>query len=82
MIQQKNKLRGTKIFINNDLTPKEREIQRIMREIAREERKNGAEVKIGYQKIRINKKDFIWKEENLKEAKFRNRQTTTMANSI
>lgn len=53
MINRKN-LKGTNIFIDDDLTKKEREIQKKIRERAEEERKKGNRTRIGYQKLEIN----------------------------
>jgi hypothetical protein len=44
------------MYIDDDLTTKEREIQKKLREEAREER--GKSVKIGYRKIHINREWF------------------------
>jgi polysaccharide deacetylase 2 family uncharacterized protein YibQ len=57
VIKQKGKLKGNrateKIFIDNDLTKKEREILKKIRAIAREEKREGKDVKVGYMKITI-----------------------------
>lgn len=44
----KNKLKNKNIYIDNDLTKKEKRIQREIAEVARVEREGGAKVKIGY----------------------------------
>lgn len=49
-----------KIYINDDLTPEERDVARIIRGVAKEEKKNGKRVKIGYEKISIDDKWFKW----------------------
>lgn len=49
----KKKLGQQKIFIDNDLTAKERDIQRELVGIMKEERNNGTASKVGYQKIMI-----------------------------
>lgn len=60
----KSKLRskmGSKVFIDDDLTVKERVIQKKIRVIANAERNKGNEVKVGYKKLRINGKLWMWK---------------------
>jgi polysaccharide deacetylase 2 family uncharacterized protein YibQ len=42
-----------KIFIDNDITKPEREIQKKLGTIAKEEKREGKEVKVGYRKITI-----------------------------
>jgi cell division protein FtsX len=67
VMKQKGKLRGNrateKIFIDNDLTTKEREIQKKIRAIAREERRQGKDLKVGYMKITIEGVQMRWNEE-------------------
>jgi len=63
IMKNKTKLRNKPIFINNDMTVKERDIQRILRNRAREEREEGKEVRVGYKTIRIADKQFRWDEE-------------------
>ena len=55
----KNNTRNKLIFINNDMTVKERDIQRILRNRAGE----GNEVGEGYKTIRIADKHVRWDEE-------------------
>lgn len=62
MVNRKN-LKGTNIFIDDDLTKKEREIQKKIRERAEEERKKGNKVKIGYQKLEVNGAWLKWQED-------------------
>ena len=47
-------MKGTKNYINHDLSREDGDIQRKLREIAKQEREQGAEVKLGFGKIRIN----------------------------
>ena len=61
IIKNENKLQGTDIYIDDDLTKQEREIQRILRR-AREERDNDNEARVGYQKLMINNNWINWKE--------------------
>lgn len=60
VMKAKTKLKGKSVFIEDDMTREERSIQFELRKIAREEKKNGKEVKIGYQKLRINKQSWVW----------------------
>jgi predicted Zn-ribbon and HTH transcriptional regulator len=57
VIKQKGKLRDKKeiekIFIDKDLTKQEREIHKKLRTIAKEEKREGKEVNVGYKKITI-----------------------------
>lgn len=56
----KAKLRGSDIFIEEDMTRTEREIQRRVVAAAREERKKGKVVKIGFHKISVDGKWYNW----------------------
>lgn len=51
VMSKKEKLKSEKIFIDHDLTIRERDIQKQIKE--REKRKNGKKVKIGYKKLNI-----------------------------
>ena len=64
IMKNKTKLTNKPIFINNDMTIKERDIQRILRNRAREEREEGKKVRVGYKTIRIADKQFRWDEES------------------
>lgn len=65
VMKAKHKLRqiNEEIYIDNDLTITEGNIQREIRKIAEEERKKGSYTKIGYQKLKINNKWFVWEKE-------------------
>lgn len=69
ILGEKRKLKGTKIFIDSELTYREREIQRKIREIAKKERDGGATVKVKYMKLEINGRVLNWddREKRLKE---------------
>lgn len=75
MINRKN-LKGTNMFIDDDLTKKEREIQKIIRERADEERKKGNKTRIGYQMLEVNRVWMKWQEneEEFKNVNFRIRE--------
>ncbi|KAL3268493.1 hypothetical protein HHI36_007604 [Cryptolaemus montrouzieri] len=53
-------LKENKIFINSDLTQKERKIEFDINEIAKNETEKGKRVGIGYQKLFINGVKWIW----------------------
>lgn len=55
---RKSQLKNRKLYIDNDMTYKERQIQNTIRMIANEERQNGKTVKIGYRKLPINEQEF------------------------
>lgn len=57
-MSNKNKLKGERIFIENDLSWEERKIQEKMNRWAREKREKGFQVKIGLGRIRIG---GIWR---------------------
>lgn len=78
IMQNKKKLKNmgeAKVFINNDLSRKEREVDKQIRKIAEKERKEGKFVKVGYQKMIIEGKEWRWNtekntlEERLNKAK-------------
>jgi hypothetical protein len=54
--------KGKRMYIADDLTKEERETQKKLRELAREERDRGKRVKIGYRKIQISGEWFRWNE--------------------
>jgi hypothetical protein len=64
-----NGRKGERMYIDDDLTKEERETQKKLRELAKEERDRGKRVKIGYRKIQINGEWFRWdeREEKLKK---------------
>lgn len=69
IMKNKSRLRGTEIYIENDLTLEERKIAASIRRLAKEERKKGNQVKIGYKRVYVNKKLYTWdnRSETLKE---------------
>lgn len=52
-MENKIKLKGGRIFIENDLTWQERKTQEKINKWAKEEREKGKEVKIGFARVRI-----------------------------
>jgi hypothetical protein len=67
VMENKRKLRekkGKRVYIEDDMTKKERDTQKKLRTLAKEEREKGLPVKVGYKKIWIEGKGFRWDEEN------------------
>ncbi|XP_050503197.1 uncharacterized protein LOC126882343 [Diabrotica virgifera virgifera] len=58
ILNKKRKLKQHKdrIYINNDWTSKEKEIQKEITKIAKDERSKGKQTKIGYKKLIVNGK--------------------------
>ncbi|KAK9730072.1 hypothetical protein QE152_g15506 [Popillia japonica] len=53
-------MKGNKVYINNDQTIQEREIQKFIRDRAREERQRGKSVIVKYQRLIIDGKQWKW----------------------
>lgn len=72
ILRNKAKLRGKDVFIDSDLTLKERKIQKQLREMAKIEKGKGAKVKVRYQKLIVDGKLMVWDEKTniLKEKSF------------
>lgn len=62
IMRKKYMLRGTEIYIDDDLLKNEREIQKKIRECAKTERDKNRKVKIGYKKICIDDVWYKWNE--------------------
>lgn len=62
VMQCKSKLRehGGKVYINDDLTQKEREIQNIIRKQVKEEVAKGRMAKVGYQRMICDREVWTW----------------------
>lgn len=60
VMKNKNKLKGSHMYIENDLTVEERKIQAQIRAIAKREKEKGKKVKVGYKKITINGEEYDW----------------------
>ena len=72
VMKNKNKLRGKRIYIDNDWTVQEQKIQKGIREIAKEERKKGYTTRVGYKKLEVGDKMYTWNDNKGKlEEKFR-----------
>uniref|UniRef100_A0A6P7H0T8 Uncharacterized protein LOC114348931 n=1 Tax=Diabrotica virgifera virgifera TaxID=50390 RepID=A0A6P7H0T8_DIAVI len=65
VIENKHKLKKKRnlVYINNDLTAKEREIDYHIRKRAQTEKNKGKQVQIKYQKIIIENEEWIWNNE-------------------
>lgn len=62
MQNKKDSLKGKKIFIDDDLTKKEVQMQKGIRLVAEQEKEKGHNVKIGYGKLIINGECVKWTE--------------------
>lgn len=62
VMKNKYLLNGSDIYIENDMTVMEREIQSKLRKIAKEEKGKGNKVQVKYQKIIINTSTYTWAE--------------------
>jgi len=71
--EKEKKLRSRKIYIDNDLSQEEREAQRKLREIARDERADGRKARVGYRRIEIEGQIYIWSVEENRIVKRRKR---------
>ncbi|KAK9739255.1 hypothetical protein QE152_g9163 [Popillia japonica] len=56
IMSNKQKLKGKRVYIDDDLTKREREIQGRLIEVATAERNRGKQVRVGYQKISVEGK--------------------------
>lgn len=62
IMKNKAKLKEERIYINNDLTIEERNIQKNLVRISKEQKELGKNVKIGYQKLIIEGKTYVWED--------------------
>ncbi|KAK9686975.1 hypothetical protein QE152_g36799 [Popillia japonica] len=63
VMQNKSKLKGRegdKVFINDDLSKQDRDIQKIIRTRAQQERKDGKRIKIGFRKLYLRDEEWKW----------------------
>lgn len=63
IMKKKSQLRGSDVFIDDDLTKEEQIIQKCIRERVKQEKENGKMAKVGYQKIFMNGKWCKWSSE-------------------
>ncbi|KAK9745155.1 hypothetical protein QE152_g7164 [Popillia japonica] len=69
IMKNKSKLKEyteEKVYINDDMTKEEREIQEKIRRKAKEERRKGKTVKIGFQKLVVEGEQWRWSREKEK----------------
>lgn len=60
VMKNKNKFKGSRIFIDSDLTQKESRVQKIIRDTANAERTKGNQVRVYYNKLVINGETWLW----------------------
>lgn len=60
IMSAKKKLKGKKIYIDNDLTREDRAVQKQLREIARIERASGKKARVAYRRIYIEGETYGW----------------------
>lgn len=63
ILKNKNKLKNygqNNVFINRDMTRKEREINARIRKIAREEKNKGRNIRVGYNKLMLDDRQYVW----------------------
>lgn len=60
IMKNKNKLIGTKIYIDNDLTREDMRIQKEILKRAKEEKEKNSNIKIGYRKLKIENEWYVW----------------------
>lgn len=61
-LEQRENLRGTGIWVDDDHTRREIEIQKWLRAVAEREKKKGKEIWVGYQKIKIGEENWRYNE--------------------
>ncbi|KAJ3644297.1 hypothetical protein Zmor_026963 [Zophobas morio] len=62
-MKQKSKLKGTEIFIDDDYTKRENEIQKKIRAIGAGEKRKRRETKVGYKKLIRAGEVWQWNED-------------------
>ena len=62
IMKKRKNLKGTRIYIDDDLTKKERWIQKKIKERSDKERAEGKKTKIKYKKLIINGSEWRWNE--------------------
>lgn len=69
ILARKGSLRGTQIYVEDDLTKKEVEIQKKLRLLAIEERNKGKHARVGYKKVCIDGKWIKWEDIEVSRAR-------------
>lgn len=62
ILKRKGRLGGIKLWIGDDFTKREKEVQEWLSMIAEEEGMRGHDTKVGYQKVRVDGEWFEWNE--------------------
>lgn len=62
ILKRKGRLRGINLWIEDDYTKREKEVQAWLGMIAEEESKRGHDTKVGYQKVRVDGEWYEWNE--------------------
>lgn len=62
IIKRKGMLKGINLWVEDDLTEREKEVQEWLGKVAEEERMRGLEVIVGYQKIKVDGDWYKWDE--------------------
>lgn len=60
VMQNKNRLKGSRIYLEHDYTTEERNIQNETKKIAKTEKDKGKKVKMGYRKLFVDGKSYVW----------------------
>ncbi|KYN50592.1 hypothetical protein ALC57_10669 [Trachymyrmex cornetzi] len=63
IMEKKGKLRGSRVYVDDDMTKSERDRQREIRRWAKNERDKGKSVKVGFGRGWLNGKEYEWKSE-------------------
>lgn len=64
IMKNKARLRGNNIYIEDDLTKQEQQIQTAIKKVAREEREKGKKTQIGYRKLKVDNVQYEWSNED------------------
>lgn len=62
ILERKNKLKGTSVYVDEDLTKIERDKQRAIRVWAKNGREKGQFEKVGFSKAWVEGKEYVWDE--------------------
>lgn len=76
VMKNKYKLKNSRdatVYINNDMTKKERETQRQLRNFEREEKGKGRQVKKRYNKVTVEGEDWKWDNNDQKMIKVKSK---------
>ena len=62
-MKSKKYLKGSSIYMNDDLTKTERKIQIEIKEEPKKEKNKGKMVRMGYKKLTVDGRNFEWSDE-------------------